>query len=99
MELDERSVLSDCLESLKQAANQYLHASLDSDGDGLRKRLSRIALDKAEQSFAVSNMMHQAGILQSESAPDDQVELLAAEAKEILGRIGGPSYPVDRERR
>lgn len=97
MELGEKEVLTDCLESLKHASEQYLRAALNADSDGLRKRFSRLALDKAEQSNAVFNMMHQAGMQSTAPAAADQVQRVLDDAKSLLEQIGGASHPVPRE--
>lgn len=97
MEMSEKSVLTDCLESLKHASEHYLRAALESDSDGMRQRLRNLAVDKAEGSNAVFNMMHQAGIYKTKPADMGEVRDVVTSAKRLLEGIGGPSQPVARE--
>lgn len=97
MDMTEKAVLTDCLESLKHASENYLRAALECDSDGMRKRLSRLALDKAEGSNSVFNMMHQAGIYKTQAADGSELEGVLLEAKKLLNQMGGASRPVERE--
>lgn len=97
MEMSEKAVLTDCLESLKHASACYLRASMECDTDGLRKNLSHLALDKAEESNAVFNLMHQAGMYETKPADAKDVADFVEKAKNIVHNIGGPRTPVARE--
>lgn len=97
MDMTEKAVLTDCLESLKHASTTYLRTSLECDTDGLRQTLSRLAIDKAEESNAVFNLMHQAGIRNTEPSAAEEVSAFLTAAREQLEKIGGPSQRVRRE--
>lgn len=97
MEMSEKAVLTDCLESLKHAASCYLKASMECDSDGLRKRLSHLAIDKAEESNAVFNMMHQADMYKTKPSDANEVAAFIKSARSALDNIGGPRKPVARE--
>ncbi|OUM98390.1 MAG: hypothetical protein BAA04_00520 [Firmicutes bacterium ZCTH02-B6] len=99
MEMDERAILRDCLDTLKHAAVCYLQASLECDSDELRRTLSHLAVDKSEEQNAVFNLMHQAGIYKTHPADPKQVETLRQQCRQFLDRIGrGPTFAVARER-
>lgn len=97
MEMSERAVLRDCLESLKHAATCYLKTSFEADSDGLRKLCDRIAIDKSEAKNAVFNLMHQAGMYETQPADAAQVTQFATAARERLQALGGPQYAPARE--
>lgn len=97
MDMSEKAVLTDCLESLKHAASCYLQASMECDSDGLRKTLSHLAIDKNEERNAVFNMMHQAEMYATEPAAGEDVATFIRETKSMLDSFGGARTPVDRE--
>lgn len=97
MEMSEKAVLTDCLETLKHASSCYLKASLECDTDGLRQILSHLAIDKAEESNAVFNLMHQAGMYDTKQSDAKEVTQFVKQAKDVLHQLGGPRRPVDRE--
>lgn len=98
MEMGERAILRDCLDTLKHASMCYLRASLEADSDGVRQTLARLAVDKSEAKNAVFNLMHQAGIYKTEPADPTQVEKLRAACLQFLDRTGpGAGEPVARE--
>ncbi|REJ36471.1 MAG: hypothetical protein DIU82_04355 [Bacillota bacterium] len=99
MEMDERAILRDCLDTLKHASMCYLQAGLEADSDDLRKTFVRLAVDKSEEQNAVFNLMHQAGIYKTQPADPAQVEALRQECGQFLDRLGpGPSLATERER-
>lgn len=99
IEMDERAVLRDCLDTLKHASMCYLQASLEADSDSVRKTCARLAVDKSEEKNAVFNLMHQAGIYKTQPADPAQVETLKRQCRQFLSRAAaGPMHPVARER-
>ena len=68
MKMQESSVLTDCLESLKHAAERYIAAACEADSDDVRMVLQEIALDRCQQQAAVFNLMHQMGLYETEPA-------------------------------
>lgn len=69
--MQESSVLTDCLESLKHAAERYLEAAFESDSDDVRELLQDIVYDRCEQQAAVFNLMHQMGIYKTQPVAAD----------------------------
>lgn len=97
MKMSEKAVLTDCLESLKHASEHYLRAALECDTDSLRKLFCHLAIDKAEESNAVFNLMHQAGMYITEPAEATKVSEFVESAKGVLRQLGGERTPVARE--
>ncbi|MBO8140888.1 MAG: spore coat protein [Firmicutes bacterium] len=97
MEMDERAVLRDCLDTLKHASACYLQASLEADSDELGRTLGRLALDKSEEKTAVFNLMHQAGFYKTRPAEMEAVQELKQDLHRLLARIGA-STAANRER-
>lgn len=69
--MQESSVLTDCLESLKHAAERYQQAAFEADSDDVRELLQDIMYDRCEQQAAVFNLMHQMGLYKTEPAGDE----------------------------
>lgn len=76
--MEESLILTDCIESLKHAAEAYLHAALACDNGTLRKRLQEIVVDRCQQEAAVFSLMHQMEIYRTEEAPKERVEAVKA---------------------
>lgn len=74
MKMQESSVLIDCLESLKHAAERYQEAAFECDSDPVRNTLQEIMVDRLEQQAAVFNLMHQMGLYKTETAPREKLE-------------------------
>lgn len=76
MKMQEASVLTDCLESLKHAAECYQRAAFECDSDDLRDLLQDIMYDRCEQQAAVFNLMHQMGLYRTKTADASRVDQL-----------------------
>jgi len=76
VQMQERSVLTDCLESLKHAAFRYQEAAFESDSDNVREVLQDIMYDRCEQQAAVFNLMHQMGLYKTAPADAQRVQRL-----------------------
>lgn len=97
MHMSEPAILRDVLDTLKHASMCYLRASHEADSDGLRKTFDRLAIDKSEQKNAVFNLMHQAGLYNTQPANPDHVAALRRKCDDLLARIG-TGQADDRER-
>jgi len=98
MEMGERAILRDCLDTLKHASMCYLRASLEADSDPLRQTFDGIAIDKSEAKNAVFNLMHQAGIYETRPANPAEVEKLREACRQFLAQLDtGHGPPVARE--
>lgn len=78
MTMEESSILTDCIESLKHAAEQYLHAAFLCDTDSVRDTLQDIVYDRCEQEASVFSLMHQMEIYKTEEAPKERVDSVKA---------------------
>lgn len=80
--MQERSILTDCLESLKHAAGLYQRAAFECDTDYVRNTLQAIAADRAEQQAAVFSLMHQMEAYPTQPATQEDIDRL----REIYGQ-------------
>jgi len=84
LELDDKYILRDCLETLKHQAMVYQWASFECDDDRLRKLLQHTAIDKNDLRNAVFNLMHQRGMYPTASADMVDLQQLAAQWQKAL---------------
>lgn len=82
MKMQEKSILTDCLESLKHSAECYQKAAFECDSDNVRELVQDIMGDRCEQQASVFNLMHQMGIYKTESAPSDKVQQAVKEYRQ-----------------
>ena len=87
MRMQEKSILTDCLESLKHAAERYQEAAFECDSDNVREILQDIMYDRCEQQAAVFNLMHQIGIYKTETAPKEQLQALIDAHRRTLDQM------------
>lgn len=97
MQMSEKAVLRDCLESLKHASVGYLQASFECDSDPLRQICQGLAVDHAQARNAVFNLMHQAGMYRTTPADHAQVQRIRETCETALRHAHGPQMPVTRE--
>lgn len=85
--MQEKSILTDCLESLKHAAERYQEAAFECDHDHVRDTLQDILIDRMEQQASIFSLMHQMGLYETAEAPEDRVRkalsLYRAEAEKM----------------
>lgn len=74
MRMQEKSILTDSLESLKHAAERYQEAAFECDSDNVREVLQDIMYDRCEQQAAVFNLMHQMGMYETEAASREELD-------------------------
>lgn len=72
--MQEKSILTDCLESLKHAAERYQQAAFECDHSHVRDVLQNISIDRLEQQAAVFKLMHQMGLYETPPAPGKRLE-------------------------
>lgn len=87
MRMQEKSILTDSLESLKHAAERYQEAAFECDSDNVREVLQDIMYDRCEQQAAVFNLMHQMGLYETEPAPQEALRRLVAECRRNLDQM------------
>lgn len=73
MQMQEKSVLTDCLESLKHVARMYQDAVFECDNDHVRDTLQDIMFDRVEQQASVFSLMHQMGFIETQQADETRV--------------------------
>ncbi|GEM_PF-2149694 len=90
MKMQEKSILTDCLESIKHAAERYQEAAFEADHDHVRDTLQDIMIDRVEQQAAVFSLMHQMGLYSTPEANGERVNevlsLYRAEAEKMEAR-------------
>lgn len=90
MKMQEKSILTDCLESIKHAAERYQEAAFEADHDHVRDTLQDIMIDRVEQQAAVFSLMHQMGLYATPEANGERVNevlsLYRAEAEKMEAR-------------
>ena len=72
--MQEKSILTDCLESIKHAAERYQEAAFEADHDHVRDTLQDIMIDRVEQQAAIFSLMHQMGLYETAEAPGDRIQ-------------------------
>lgn len=95
MMMRERSVLTDCLESLKHVAAKYQEAAYSCDSDRVRETLQDIMFDRVEQQTSVFNLMHQMGMIETEPAPAGEIEMLLGAYREDFARMEKRHHDVE----
>lgn len=90
MKMQEKSILTDCLESIKHAAERYQEAAFEADHDHVRDTLQDIMIDRVEQQASIFSLMHQMGLYSTPEAPAERVrevvDLYRAEAGKMEAR-------------
>ena len=90
MKMQEKSILTDCLESIKHAAKRYQEAAFEADNDRVRDTLQDIMIDRVEQQASIFSLMHQMGLYQTPEAPKERVQetisIYRAEAAQMESR-------------
>lgn len=81
MKMQEISVLTDCLESLKHVAERYQEALFECDNDHVRDTLQDIMIDRVEQQASIFSLMHQMGMIKTAPADQSQVDEVLATYK------------------
>lgn len=88
--MQEKSILTDCLESIKHAAERYQEAAFEADHDHVRDTLQDIMIDRVEQQASIFSLMHQMGLYQTHGAPPERIRetisLYRAEAQKMESR-------------
>src|SRR5690606_28480245 len=88
--MQEKSILTDCLESIKHAAERYQEAAFEADHDHVRDTPQDIMIDRVEQQAAVFSLMHQMGRYATPEANGERVNevlsLYRAEAEKMEAR-------------
>lgn len=72
--MQEKSILTDCLESIKHAAERYQQAAFEADHDHVRDTLQDIMIDRVEQQAAIFSLMHQMGMYETPEAPAERIQ-------------------------
>jgi hypothetical protein len=97
MVMSEKALLYDCFESLKNAAGSYIQYSSQCDSPDLAGLFKDLGVDKCEAGHAIYNLMHQAGIITTQSVDPAEIHGLIDNLGSLLGKMKGPSQPASRE--
>lgn len=98
MKMQEKSILTDCLESIKHVAERYQEAAFEADHDHVRDTLQDIMIDRVEQQAAIFSLMHQMGLYETAEAPGDRIEQTLAAYRKAAEEFEARRQAADEHR-